>query len=71
MIRAVCGEITDDKLGATLAHERLYVNLCIHSGKPDNIVTDEALFTSELAVFREAGGQSILEMTCGPNGWQR
>ena len=63
MIKTVCGEIPDDRLGATLAHEHLYVNLCIHSGKPDNIVTDEALVISELAVFREAGGQSILEMT--------
>ncbi len=63
MIKTVCGEIQDDQLGATLAHEHLYVDLSIHSGNPDNIVTDEALLVNELAVFRQAGGQSILEMT--------
>jgi len=63
MIKTVCGDISDDQLGATLAHEHLYVDLSIHSGKSDNIVTDEALIISELAIFREAGGQSILEMT--------
>lgn len=63
MIKTVCGEIPDDQLGATLTHEHLYVDLSIHSGNPDNIVTDETLVIRELAVFREAGGQSILEMT--------
>ena len=69
MIKTVCGEISDDHLGATLAHEHLYVDLSIHSGNPDNIVTDEGLLISELAVFRQAGGQSILEMT--PVGLER
>ena len=62
-IVTVTGEIAGDQLGPTLAHEHLYCDLSISSGRADNVVMDVALIAEELADFRRAGGRSIVEMT--------
>ena len=63
LIATVTGEIAGDQLGRTLAHEHLYCDISISSGKADNKVTDVALVAAELLDFRRAGGQSIVELT--------
>lgn len=62
-IVTVTGEISGDKLLTTLAHEHLYCDVSIQSGKADNQVMDVPLVIAELAYFRAAGGCSIIEMT--------
>ena len=62
-IVTVTGEISGAKLLTTLAHEHLYCDVSIQSGKADNQVMDVPLVIAELAYFRAAGGCSIIEMT--------
>ena len=62
-ITTVTGDIAAGKLGPTLAHEHLYCDVSIHSGRPDNRVMDVPLIVRELAYFRQAGGGSIVELT--------
>lgn len=62
-IVTVTGEIAADALGPTLAHEHLYCDISVHSGREDNRVTDTSLVSDELGAFREAGGRSIIELT--------
>jgi phosphotriesterase-related protein len=59
----VTGEIPADQLGVTSAHEHLYCDISVSSGKKDNIFTDVSLIVRELEYYREAGGQSIIELT--------
>ena len=62
-ITTVTGDIPADQLGATLAHEHLYCDISIQSGRPDNRIMDVPLIAAELAHFRRAGGRSIIEVT--------
>ena len=62
-ITTVTGEIAAGQLGVTLAHEHLYCDISVLSGKPDNRVMDVSLVGEELAYFRQAGGRSIVELT--------
>ena len=57
----VTGPVAAEKLGATLAHEHLYCDLSVSSGRPDNVVTDIDAMIGEMAFFRAAGGCSIVE----------
>lgn len=59
----VTGEIDAAALGPTLAHEHLYCDISVHSGRADNRVTDTALVSDELGAFLRAGGRSIIELT--------
>lgn len=62
-ITTVTGDIPAADLGPTLAHEHLYCDVSIQSGRPDNRVMDVPLVAGELAHFRRAGGRSIIEVT--------
>lgn len=62
-VSTVTGEITSDQLGVTLAHEHLYCDVSVHSGKEDNVLTDIALIVQELEYFRRAGARSIVDVT--------
>ena len=62
-IMTVTGEIPGSMLQVTLAHEHLYCDISLQSGKADNKVMDVPLVTAELAYFRTAGGSSIIETT--------
>jgi phosphotriesterase-related protein len=52
-----------------LAHEHLYSDFAVFSGKPDNRFTVASEVIDELAWFRQAGGRSIVEVT--PEGTGR
>jgi phosphotriesterase-related protein len=62
-IVTVTGEVPGDQLGVTSAHEHLYCDISVSSGKKDNIFYDVSLIVRELKYFCEAGGQSIIELT--------
>jgi len=66
LISTVTGEIPAHQLGPTLAHEHLYCDISVHSGKADNVMRDVPLLAEELAPFRRAGGGAIIELT--PDG---
>lgn len=62
-IVTVTGPLEPGRVGPTLAHEHLYSDLSVHSGKPDNVLTDAARTVEELRYFRAAGGRTIIEVT--------
>ena len=68
-IVTVTGEISAGLLGPTLAHEHLWIDVSMHSGKKDNILKDVSLMTRELEYCRKVGGRSIIEVT--PEGLAR
>jgi phosphotriesterase-related protein len=68
-IVTVTGPIPASELGPTLAHEHLYSDFAVFSGKPDNRFTVASEVIEELAWFRQGGGQSIVEVT--PEGTGR
>lgn len=68
-IVTVCGEVGAADLGPTLAHEHLYCDVSVTSGREDNILTDTGAIGRELEAFRAAGGTTIVEMT--PEGLGR
>ncbi|MEI8309210.1 MAG: hypothetical protein WCH98_00480 [Verrucomicrobiota bacterium] len=62
-VTTVTGEIPSAGLGVTLAHEHIICEVSLHSGNPDNLMQDIPLMVEELALFRQAGGHSIIEVT--------
>ena len=62
-IVTVTGEIFPEQLGVTTAHEHLYCDISVHSGKDDNILHDTSLVVRELEFFLAVGGKSIVELT--------
>jgi len=62
-ITTVTGTVAPNELGPTLTHEHLYCDISAHSGKTDNILTDVSLISTELAHYRKAGGNTIIEVT--------
>jgi predicted metal-dependent phosphotriesterase family hydrolase len=68
-IVTVTGEISAGQLGPTLAHEHLWIDVSVHSGKKDNILADVSLIAGELEHYRRVGGRSIIEVT--PEGLSR
>jgi phosphotriesterase-related protein len=65
----VTGAIPASQLGPTLAHEHLYSDFSVFSGRPDNRFTAASEVINELAWFSQAGGRSIVEVT--PEGTGR
>ena len=59
----VTGEVPGEQLGPTSAHEHLYCDISVHSGREDNILTDVPLMVGELAYVRRAGGRTIVDVT--------
>ena len=68
-IVTVTGTIPASELGPTLAHEHLHSDFSVFSGKPDNRFMVASEVIQELAWFRQAGGQCIVEVT--PEGTGR
>lgn len=62
-ITTVTGDIPANELGATLAHEHLYCDISVHSGRADNTLTDVPAVVEEMEWFRRAGGRTIVEVT--------
>ncbi len=63
IVRTVLGEIDPAQLGVTLMHEHPIHRLSNHSGSPDNTCVDVDLVVQELALFREAGGGTVCDVT--------
>lgn len=62
-IQSVTGPIPGGELGVTLAHEHVWCDISVHSGRPDNVLQDVQLAAGELQVFVTAGGRTIIELT--------
>ena len=62
-IATVAGDIPGDQLGPTLAHEHLYCDISVQSGRADNRLMDVPLVAAELRASLAPGGRSVLEMT--------
>lgn len=60
---SVTGAVPAAELGMTLAHEHLWCDISLHSGKADNTLHDVDTIVEELGYFRRAGGRAIFEMT--------
>jgi len=59
----VTGEVPGEQLGPTSAHEHLYCDISVHSGRNDNILTDVPVMVGELAHVRRAGGRTVVDVT--------
>lgn len=64
MIQTVLGPIEASKLGVTMAHEHLSVDLGSVRGDEDSIFTDSPLVRSEMERLRAAGVDSVVEVSC-------
>lgn len=64
MIQTVLGPIEASKLGTTMAHEHLSVDLGSVRGDEDSIFTDSPLVRSEMERLRAAGVDSVIEVSC-------
>lgn len=63
IVRTVTGDIAPEQLGVTYSHEHLITLPPPHISDPDFKMPDEAAATVELLHFKQAGGQSLVEMT--------
>src|SRR5688572_8413848 len=62
-VTTVRGDIAPEELRPVLAHEHLYCDVSVHSGKADNVLQDVGLIARELAWFKQAGGRTVVEVT--------
>lgn len=63
MIQTVTGKIAKENFGICAAHEHLSIDLSRIKNDPDTILDDEQGVLEELNYFKNAGGQSIVELT--------
>ncbi len=61
-ILTVLGPIEPGALGRTLMHEHTFFDVDI-GGSYDSIVDDETMLTDELAAYRRAGGDGLVDLT--------
>lgn len=74
-VESVTGPLTPDELGVTLPHEHVYINMTLTTPQDGYLnVADE--MADELALYRAAGGTTVIDMTNGelsdyaaPIGW--
>lgn len=64
MIQTVLGPIETSKLGVTMAHEHLSVDLGSVRGDEDSIFTDSPLVRSEMGHLHATGVDSVVEVSC-------
>jgi phosphotriesterase-related protein len=62
-IITVLGEVAADELGVTMPHEHVICDISLHSGNEKNRITDINLAIQEVKVYREAGGNSLVDVT--------
>jgi phosphotriesterase-related protein len=62
-VTTVTGQVAGEQLGPTVAHEHLYCDISVHSGREDNVLTDVPLMVNELAYLRRAGGRTVVDVT--------
>lgn len=64
-VQTVTGPIAPEELGVTLMHEHTLCDLWQWGGGHgyDSIVDDEGLLAEELAIYRQAGGAALVDVT--------
>lgn len=64
-IHTVLGPVPPGSLGPTLMHEHTFIDLWEWGGRRDynSIVDDEQLLAEELAIYRDAGGSGLVDLT--------
>jgi len=63
MIRTVTGDINDNELGNTLAHEHLYFDLRKVRNDNDSFIIEYSEIEEELKEIKKLGINSIVEVT--------
>ncbi len=63
IIQSVTGPIPGEQMGVTLAHEHVWCDISIHSGRPDNVLQNVAVAAEELGEFLRGGGRTVVELT--------
>jgi 5-phospho-D-xylono-1,4-lactonase len=63
VIRTVRGDIAPEQLGVTYMHEHLYGYSLSEGADPDLRLDSEAAAGLELSLFKQAGGQAVVEMS--------
>jgi 5-phospho-D-xylono-1,4-lactonase len=63
VIRTVCGDIAPEQLGVTYMHEHLYGYSLSEGADPDLRLDSEAAAGLELSLFKQAGGQALVDMS--------
>jgi phosphotriesterase-related protein len=59
----VTGPLAPDKLGITLPHEHLFCNIHHVTRNANAILNDPVLAREEIALFRDAGGATVVDVT--------
>ncbi len=74
-VESVTGPLSPSQLGVTLPHEHVFINMTLTTPQ-DGYLNVESEMAQELALFRAAGGSTIIDMTNGelsdyaaPVGW--
>lgn len=74
-VQSVTGPLRPDQLGLTLPHEHVYINMT-RTTPQDGYLNVAEEMAGELALFAEAGGRTLIDMTNGelsdyaaPVGW--
>jgi phosphotriesterase-related protein len=62
-VPTVTGPIPADDLGFTLVHEHLLVDMFRQTRRMDLVLDDEDLAVGELALFQQAGGTTLVDVT--------
>lgn len=62
-IETVTGPVAADALGVTLVHEHLLIDMYEVSLNTAGVLLDETAAAEELALFRDAGGMTIIDQT--------
>ncbi|MGW1681276.1 phosphotriesterase family protein [Saccharopolyspora sp. NPDC002376] len=61
-VMTASGSVDRDRLGPTLPHEHLFINL-LRERRGDGLIVDEQLVTEEVGAFAELGGGTIVDLT--------
>jgi len=65
-VLTVLGPVPADKLGATLTHEHLILDLSRVTRDANGVLNEVPLAIRELGYFRRAGGATIVEVRLAP-----
>ena len=67
-VMTVCGEIPVEQLGVTQMHEHVLINTDFDGNDYNLRMDDVAIATEELTYYKNAGGQTMVDLTCAGIG---
>ncbi len=62
-VMTVLGPVEADRLGSTLMHEHLIIDLCRVTRIPDGVLNEIPLAVHEINFFKAAGGSTVVDVT--------